>query len=443
VKIFVPVRAIVRLLLIAVSGQAASPARVTPGATNLAAAATPVPRTVSTSRQFIVFGGDARLRASVAQAAELGKSELLALLQVRDQWSVPILLNLGQPQANVPELPSVALNFSQTGAGLKIQLDLLIDRGWDPAVLQREVLRALLLEMSYRALPALAAGEVYNPPPEWLVEGILNFNNQSPDVSDAIESAATQKPSLKNFLALHSALLDSQSRDLYRASAGLLLRTLLALADGRAKLVQYIADWPRASADAMAELRAHFPSLGKDEDAMEKTWKAALANSATEQRFALFGFGETAQQLDDCLHQNVARDTGSPLVLEQAISAAPAKVDKGAARALGQRLMLLSAHAHPLLRSIVTDYQDAAAALARGRSRGLGKKLGATAALRKRVADRMREVDDYMNWYEATQSHNSSGMFRDYMRAAEEIDTIPRRRDPLSVYLDAMEAQVQ
>src|SRR4029077_12937974 len=135
--------------------------------------AAPLERSVSPSRQFIIFGGNRILRSAVSDAAERVKSKLLALLQSRDQWSVPILLNLQRPQANDPEIPPVLLNFSQTGAGLKIQLDLLVDRDFQPAVLQREVLRALLLELSYRALPSLPAGTPYVAPPDWLVDGIL------------------------------------------------------------------------------------------------------------------------------------------------------------------------------------------------------------------------------------------------------------------------------
>ncbi len=411
---------------------------------NIAAAA-PLPRTVSASRQFIVFGGDARLRSSVAQAAEKEKSELLELLQIPDHWSVPILLNLGQPQANVPEMPAAALNFSQTGAGLKIQLDLLIDRGWDPAILRREVLRALLLEMSYRTLPSLPAGQVYNPPPDWLVDGILNFNNTSADFNEALESAGAGPPTLKNLLALHPALLDSQSRALYRAGATAFLRMLLASAEGRARLVRYIADWPRASPDPMAELRAHFPALGKDDETMERNWSASMTRTTGAQGFALLSFAETSGQLDNCLQQIIAQDAAGKesLPLERAVAATRAKIDKAATRALAQRLMLLAAQAHPLLRSIVANYQSAAEALVRGRTRGVVKRLTATRVLRERVGSRMREVDDYMNWFEATQSQKSSGTFRDYVRAAETQDATTRRRDPLSVYLDAMEAQVQ
>jgi hypothetical protein len=56
----------------------------------------------------------------------------------------------------------------------------------------------------------------------------------------------------------------------------------------------------------------------------------------------------------------------------------------------------------------------------------------------------MTRIEDYMNWYEATQLKTSSGMFGDYLRAAgESAEPERRRRDALSVYLDAIEAQFQ
>ena len=161
--------------------------------------AAPLERSISPSRQFIIFGGNRILRSAVSDAAERVKSKLLALLQSRDQWSVPILLNLQRPQANAPEVPAVLLNFSQTGAGLKIQLDLLVDRDFQPPVLQREVLRALLLELSYRALPSLPAGTPYVAPPDWLVDGILTLDNESPEVFEGLDSVASSPPVLKNF----------------------------------------------------------------------------------------------------------------------------------------------------------------------------------------------------------------------------------------------------
>jgi hypothetical protein len=49
-----------------------------------------------------------------------------------------------------------------------------------------------------------------------------------------------------------------------------------------------------------------------------------------------------------------------------------------------------------------------------------------------------------MNWYEATQSRSASGAFREYMKAAElSLERERRRHDPISVYLDALEAQLE
>jgi hypothetical protein len=55
----------------------------------------------------------------------------------------------------------------------------------------------------------------------------------------------------------------------------------------------------------------------------------------------------------------------------------------------------------------------------------------------------MSDIDDYINWYEATQLRSSSGAFTAYMKAAEQSATgTPRRRDAISVYLDALESRL-
>jgi hypothetical protein len=56
----------------------------------------------------------------------------------------------------------------------------------------------------------------------------------------------------------------------------------------------------------------------------------------------------------------------------------------------------------------------------------------------------MRGIDDYLNWFEATKLPGPSGAFADYMKAAESAAR-PRqtKRDPISVYLDALETQIE
>jgi hypothetical protein len=80
--------------------------------------------------------------------------------------------------------------------------------------------------------------------------------------------------------------------------------------------------------------------------------------------------------------------------------------------------------------------------LARGKRRGIARRLTRLQITREKLTARMSDVDDYMNWFEATQLPARSGVFTDYLRAASQPRaTAPRRGDPISVYLDALEDQ--
>ena len=128
---------------------------------------------VSPSRQFVIFGADAQLRGAVSDLGERTKADLLALLRQRDNWTVPIVVNLQPQQANLPEIPPADVRFSQTGFGLKLQVDLTISKNLDASLVGRELLRAILLEMIYRKESHIAAGSVFVEPPDWLIEGVL------------------------------------------------------------------------------------------------------------------------------------------------------------------------------------------------------------------------------------------------------------------------------
>src|ERR1700704_4865825 len=130
-------------------------------------------RTLSTSRQFILYGTDVGLRGAISHLAEGTKTNLLTVLRRSDSWNTPIVVNLQFSQANVPEIPPAAVHFSQTGAGLKLQLDLTVSSDFNSASVERELLRAILLEMIYRQQPDLPPGTAYLGPPDWLLDGIV------------------------------------------------------------------------------------------------------------------------------------------------------------------------------------------------------------------------------------------------------------------------------
>ena len=77
-----------------------------------------------------------------------------------------------------------------------------------------------------------------------------------------------------------------------------------------------------------------------------------------------------------------------------------------------------------------------------GKHRKLVERLARVKATRAKMAARMSDIDDYMNWCEATKLKTPSGAFADYLRAAGSARELkPRRQDALSVYLDALEEQ--
>ena len=85
------------------------------------------------------------------------------------------------------------------------------------------------------------------------------------------------------------------------------------------------------------------------------------------------------------------------------------------------------------------DY-ELADLLAQGKTRRIAERLERVAKYRAVVEIQAREIDDYLNWYEGTQAKTISGAFTPVLAADEEQ---PRRRDPVSVYLDAIEMQME
>jgi len=82
--------------------------------------------------------------------------------------------------------------------------------------------------------------------------------------------------------------------------------------------------------------------------------------------------------------------------------------------------------------------------LLRGKTGGIRRRLERLRSARESVTAQMRQIDDYMNWFEATNLAGPSGEFADYMRAAERAAQPERtKRDPISVYLDVLETQFE
>jgi hypothetical protein len=396
-------------------------------------------RTVSTSRQFILYGADVSLRGEISHLAEETKANLLSLLRRPDSWKTPIVINLQFPKANLPEVPPAALHFSQTGFGLKHQLDLIIASDFNRAATERELLRAILLEMIYRAQPDIAAGKSYVDPPDWLLDGTLACapGRDSKLLAEALEPlAAADKimPLSEFFLPRKLSGLDSLARTLHRAYSAALVKWLVDEPEGQSRLGLYIDNLSRNFVEPLAGLKTQFAAL--NDPAVEQIWKTRVMRFCNSQSYRLLTFEETQQRLDEILAVKVKLEDLSKRKLSSPEAAALEEMSR--------RLLFLNLSSNPVLRPIVTDYQQVVALLTAGKRSGIGEQLARLRVLRADLTNRMNKIDDYLNWFEATQAQTKSGAFVNYLSAVEQQhDTAPRRHDVISVYLDALAEQFQ
>ena len=408
--------------------------------------AAPAERSVSTSRQFIVYGSELRVRGAICELAEQTKHDLLLLLDQRDDWTTSIVINVQYPQANLPETPRTALNFSQTGFGLKLQLDLVLAADLNPSQVRRDLLRAILLEETYRLEPKVPAGTAYVSPPDWILDGLLAQQSELEPraaLTDLLAApvAAQKILSLEEILRQRPELLDAPGRSLYRAYSFALVDLLLHARDGRHRLGSFIVDLPSASNDPVADLRSHFPELGSD----EKAWTSQIVRLSSGQPYQLLGAVETDRMLEEILRLKISDADAEKNYSLDEFQKFPRNASAFVALAQARRaLSALALRANPIYRPIVLEYAEITIRLARAKTNGLTDRLARVGTARRRLIAQMEKIEDYMNWFEATNSRGPSGAFADYMKAAE-LAAHPEqtRRDPISVYLDALESQFQ
>ncbi len=404
------------------------------------------PRSISTSRQFLVYGADVRVRGAMCDLAERTKANLLRLLGQRDNWKTPLVVNLDYPRANFPDAPVAQLDFSQLGYGLKLQLNLLLTREMKGRGVQRELLRAILVEMMYRNRPNIAAGTPYITPPDWLVEGVLALEpggeaSEDAELLRSMVSAKTIAP-LEEIVSQRRAQLDASSRRLHTAYSRALVQLLLGAPGGNSQLTGFINDLPDAPNDAMADLRVHFPeTLGR---APGKWWALSVTGLSAVDRYRILSAAETGRRLDQALRFSLPGKDGTAreysLGEYEVYRKLPAYRD--ALGQVGQQLQLLGAQAHPSYRPIVQEVYELTELLARDRTRGVAARLNRVASYRAVIEAQGTAIDDYLNWFEATQSKTNSGIFSQILEANRKAEeAFPRRRDPISVYLDTIEME--
>ncbi len=405
----------------------------------------PRPRSDSSSRQFTVYCEDTALRQRVVSFAEEVKADVLGLLGESDAWKSPIVITLDR--ARGPQ-PAVLVRPVKTDGGFKVEIAVKI--GDDPAAvnLQKHIVRALLLEYAYRQ-EGVQPGEHYVEAPWWVVEGALQiFRRRELGVDAPLFQrllAANQLPAIEDFLTEKPAELGPTAFAFDQACAMALLALLLEQPGGRERLARLLRDWPRGNGDPSAALAAAFPSVGKGH-ALQKWWTLSLARAAASDRYEGMSVERTDRELSTQTRLDLATGKAGEhrlFRLEDWREFAKLPASRPALRARQSTLVALSARANALLRPVIAEYEQIVSLLARGKTRGMQERIAQAASHRASLLHRLSDIEDYMNWFEATQMGMRSAAFEGFLKTVHEISEQDRRAsDSVSRYLDQFEGEL-
>ena len=406
-------------------------------------------RSVSQSRQFVVFSSDVRLRQRVASYADELTDDVKELLGGLGLWRTPIVITLDRASTlNERVEPPGVLRLVDTPAGQKIEIDVKI--GSDPAAvnMQKLLLRALLLEYAYRGRP-VEGGAPFVEAPWWIVEGLLEMERRR---AAGIDSDLFQRlvesnhlPPIANFLQERPDELGPTSLAVDRALAMGLLQLLIEQPDGHANLAHLVRDWPQSNGDPMALLAREFPAVASHPETLQKWWTVNLARFAAVDRYQGLTVEDTGKALAPLLQiEFVTNKKGDKKTFALSDFAQFTKLSSSRATlsARHSEIMALSTRANALMRPVVGDYEQILALLARGKAHGIRERLAKAEEYRAFVQKRTTEIADYLNWFEATQMKTRSGAFDNYLKTANEISEQDRKqKGAIGRYLDEIEQE--
>jgi hypothetical protein len=411
-------------------------------------------RSLSTSKQFVVYCPDVRLRLSVVSFVETAKHEVLETLGLGDHWQIPIIVNLQPPVSTDTTKPLRQINLVQTEAGWKVQVDVVLEKGQLKQVRFPElILRAVLLELAYRKHPPVV-GAPSAELPSWLVEGLaqaiqMRSSGGRPNAAlfrQLIDSG--RLPAIADFLKSNVEAMDPTSLAIYGTCSLSLLEMLVDLNGGKAALARMVMSLGDAApGDPVTQLLAHFPALGGSETALEKWWTLGVARSSKLDSHLALSVAETDARLTPLLTLSISTDSKAKTAFPLADFKSYLKYPDARAALFAQSnaLAVLLPQAHPLLRPAVLEYQRIVLELARGKKRGIDEALQSVGNFRGLIVERMDKIVDYLNWYEATQMPEQSGAFDDYLRGAKALEkaTPPKGTDVISKYIDQVEREFE
>ena len=419
------------------------------------APAVEIKRSISASGQFRVFGISPVDRGTFCDFSERMKEDLAKVLRLKGTWNYPVVIQL-HTQAPVSQ-PSrfVVSDVRPTAEGFRFQVDVLLAEGFGREEMSAELLRVLLLEKMLEGYSG--SGKITREgrlPPYWLQSGLLELvrYRQEGTPNDLFSSIVQSNRVLpiEELLDKDPTSLSSVSRSVFGASAAGLVRALLKMDSGAQRLVAFMEQLPGHAGDQAELLKRVFPGLARSRDSLEKWWSLELASMGRPSALDFLDPEETQVRLQEVLTVRYEKPVQGKLSPEEEVICHVSDLDQllglkkeHRAEVLAKNelmLLKLSLEAFPAYRALIGDYRFLVSALRSGKSHGLKESFELLETSAYAHGQMLRDIEDYINWYEGAKLSEVSGAFKDYKDALRELETkSPLRRDRISEYLDRFE----
>jgi hypothetical protein len=450
-----------------------------------------IPRTMSQDGRFTIYGGTSSQRSQVYHLADETQRNLLLALSMKNRKGVvkpekgqlPIVIQLTDRFAADTDAVRgrVAIMPDES---LSIQISLAVAGGWDHARFRDEMVRWFLVDlMLHRVRPEQLTAQTRLELPDWLHQGALElirfYELGRPTELFASVFRLGKTLTIDEILNADITSLDAVSMNIYRVSSCAFIVMLLEQPDGVEHLLSCIYALPANKGTVAAHLEQFFPVLRGGPKQFEKWWSLALANYSEPTNSELLTMQQSETELARLLQityrvmppsSKPAASAGKKLLglfkksateTPSATAPIPAPTPVFETKPVAEFASLLklpnrnelfqaqimdltrlSLRVHPFYRRVITEYQEQMAKLAAGKDRGVAEALAGLKKKRAVMHKEAQATEDYLDWYEATQRTHLSGKFSDYLDAARRLEMPPpRRTDPITRYLDAMEQE--
>jgi hypothetical protein len=439
--------------------------------------------------QFHVWGRDRDQRRVLLSAAAETQRLFLTALRLPPAFRHPIVVQIRDSGSLRPGTRTVWSEISEIPGGFRLEINVVPENKVVPGDLWREeIVRCLLAEIILRDRSGSDLSGSDAPPPDWLLHGTLEL----------LSYQATGRPSeafasvfrlghvlpLEDIFRAEPRGMDTVSRSIYRASCCGLLQMLLEQPNGSASMAALLPALASAGDDPSSAIARSFPALTASGNSLPKWWALQLATMAQPGADEILSPKESDAALSTALvfllpadpnaaskpspkpqgrlkrlfsRKKSAADpqpanppapatasTESPDSSDRSLpfSSWPDVLKRKDRAAILSRTSLaltkLSVRAHPLYRPIIADYLAVIKDLESGKHlKDLPVRLGKTNATAASLRAELSRIEDYLDWFEATQQEEQGDEFRDYLRAEDELKRPPPpRNDPISRYLD-------